>query len=120
MNISLSKKILTLLILSVSLAGCPEENSDSQQKQANQKNHSESKVKDKKDEATTAGKPQVSSTQSGKSKPISESAGNAADQKSDELYEVPNRFPEKEWLNEEPEKKEEAEKTEDKKQEPPQ
>ena len=44
--------------------------------------------------------PQISNASGAVSKPISESAGNAKDLKRDELYEVPNRFPEKEWLEE--------------------
>ena len=110
MNISILRTILTSTVLLLVLTGCPEESNSEEAKSSNKSQQDPQVKKD-------SPKPQVDSSRSGESKPLSESAGGAEKLKKDELYEVPNRFPEKEWLKEGKEKQDEDKS--EKKDEPP-
>ncbi|TQV74046.1 hypothetical protein FLL45_14405 [Aliikangiella marina] len=107
------KRLVSFLIPLFLLTGCPEDDDAKQSKSAD--NSKVETTVDNKDNIPKT-EPQVSSSRTGQSGALSESAGGAEELKKDELYEVPNRFPEKELLKEQ-EKKQQDEKKE--KEEPP-
>ncbi|TQV89267.1 hypothetical protein [Aliikangiella coralliicola] len=115
------KKILTVVTVSLLFViGCSV--TDQNKEQAENANQTMSEKKDDKtaetpaksvttdDQATPQNQtdqPQVSTSSSQTSRPLSESSGNAKDNKFDELYVVPNRFPlkDKEGQDKEEQKK---------------
>lgn len=107
--------ILFATAITLVLSGCPEEKDSTESDSAENK---QTELQMKKDTDKADDKPQVSTSKSGQSKPLSESAGGAEKLKKDELYVVPNRFPEKELLEEEKEKQKEKTK-EEQQDEPP-